>query len=108
MPATPEEGWAEGVELVLDVPLGEEDELEVVVVLVSGSTYCWSPAEVLVPEASAVAVMSSASAASAEQQTRMLRRRRTWVYSSSEARRSKTQPGGCRRSAPGVQQVAGP
>ena len=52
----------------------------VAVVVVSGSTYCWSPAEVPVPEASAVAVTSSPSTASAAEQARIWRRRRTSSY----------------------------
>jgi hypothetical protein len=60
-----------------------------VVVLVSGSTYCWSPADVLVPDASAVAVTSKASSASAAEQARIRTRRRTSGYSSSDATRSQ-------------------
>jgi len=43
VPATLEEDCAEGVELLLDVvdvPLDGEDELDWVVVVLSGSTYC--------------------------------------------------------------------
>jgi hypothetical protein len=63
---------------VLDVPLEDEepDWLDPVVVPLNGSTYCWSPAEVLVPEASAVPVGSDAAAASATQQARMRNSRR--------------------------------
>lgn len=56
-----------------------------VVVVPSGSTYCWSPAEVPVPDASAVAVTSGPTAANATEQRRIWRRRRTSGYSSSAA-----------------------
>ena len=45
--------------------------VDVAVLLLSGSVYCWSPADVPVPEASAVAVTSSATAASAAVQPRI-------------------------------------
>jgi len=51
-------------------PLGEDgEELEwwLEVVVLSGSTYCWSPAEVVVPCPSAVAEMSKASPSTAQQ-----------------------------------------
>jgi hypothetical protein len=68
----------EGAVDVVD-PLGEEepDGLDPVCVPDNGSTYCWSPAEVLVPEATALAVTNSATIASATQQTRIRDGRRT-------------------------------
>lgn len=52
----------------------------VVVVAASGSMYCWSPADVPVPDASADAVRSSPSVASASEQARIWRQRRTCLY----------------------------
>jgi hypothetical protein len=76
-----------------------------VVVFVSGSTYCWSPADVLVPAASAVAVTSSASSASAAEQARILSRRRTVdVFKQRSYSDSATQVAGAqRRALPGEQ-----
>jgi hypothetical protein len=51
-----------------DVDAGE---VAVGVLLVNGSTYCWSPADVPVPDASALPLASSPSAASAAEQARI-------------------------------------
>ena len=60
----------------------EEDPLgcELVLLPVSGSTYCWSPAEVLVPWARTAAAPPSEPAATAVRQARMRMNRRTKPY----------------------------
>jgi hypothetical protein len=68
------------VELVEGGGAADVCVVAVLVVLLRGSTYCWSPAEVLVPDASALAVTSSPRAASATEQLRIWRRRRTLRY----------------------------
>ena len=51
-----EELLVDGEELLeLELVLGDELGCELLVVFVSGSTYCWSPADVLVPEAATAA-----------------------------------------------------
>lgn len=69
-------------ELVAGDAGGVVEECVVVagVVFVSGSTYCWSPAEVPVPEASAAAATSMPIDASAAEQARIWSRRRTFRY----------------------------
>ena len=62
---------------VVAVPVGE---LLRVVVVASGSTYCWSPADVPVPCASAVGAPSEPKIASASKQARIRSERRTPRY----------------------------
>lgn len=57
-----------------------EVDVVVGVLVVSGSTYCWSPAEVPVPEASAVALIGNPITARAAVQARIRSTRRTWPY----------------------------
>jgi len=64
-------------EVVGDVVVGE---LAVGVLVVNGSTYCWSPADVPVPDASALALASRPTAASAAKGARIWRTRRTRRY----------------------------
>jgi hypothetical protein len=64
--------WVGGLDDVLDGCFAVD--------VVSGSTYCWSPAEVPVPDASAVAASGRPSAVSATEQAKICRRRRTSRY----------------------------
>jgi hypothetical protein len=80
-----EEPLVEGEELLeLELELEPEldDELggELLVVFVSGSTYCWSPAEVLVPEASTAAAPPRKTADSATRHATVRTIRRTPLF----------------------------
>jgi len=99
-----EEPLLEAVEpLELDPELDPDDdeplECEVVLLPVRGSTYCWSPAEVLVPDASTAAAPASDPATSPTRHARMRTARRT----------GRIQPGAIRTraSAPGMDDVPG-
>jgi hypothetical protein len=79
LPLSPEPVAELALELELELELGVEGDEDVdggvlVVVPASGSTYCWSPADVLVPEASAGAVGRSPEVARIAQQAKIWRR----------------------------------
>lgn len=81
----PDEPFEDAAEVVEGVDV---DGVAAVVVPLSGSTYCWSPAEVVVPAPSAGAAIGNHAAPTATDRERIRKTRPTAGYSSSETRRA--------------------